>query len=61
MWAIPTLLGVSIIVFSMVHLAPGDPALVMLGEHASKESVDALREQMGLNKPLIEQYFPANQ
>jgi ABC-type dipeptide/oligopeptide/nickel transport system permease component len=57
LWAIPTLLGVSIIVFSMVHLAPGDPALVMLGEHASKESVDALREQMGLNKPLIEQYI----
>ena len=57
LWAIPTLLGVSIIVFSMMHLAPGDPALVMLGEHASKESVDALREQMGLNKPLIEQYI----
>ena len=55
--AIPTLLGVSILVFSMVHLAPGDPALVMLGEHANKEAVDALREQMGLNKPLLEQYF----
>lgn len=57
LWAIPTLLGVSVIIFSMVHLAPGDPALVMLGEHASKEAVEALREQMGLNKPLIEQYF----
>lgn len=57
LWAIPTLLGVSIIIFSMVHLAPGDPALVMLGEHANKEAVEALREQMGLNKPLIEQYF----
>ncbi len=57
LWAIPTLLGVSILVFSMVHLAPGDPALVALGEHASKEAVDALREQMGLNKSLIEQYF----
>lgn len=57
MWAIPTLLGVSVIVFSMVHLAPGDPALVMLGEHANQTSVEALREQMGLNKPLIEQYF----
>lgn len=56
-WALPTLLGVSILVFSMVHLAPGDPALVMLGEHASKESVEALREQMGLNKPLIDQYL----
>jgi len=57
LWAIPTLLGVSILVFSMVHLAPGDPALVMLGEHANKEAVDALREQMGLNRPLIEQYY----
>ncbi len=57
LWAIPTLFGVSVIVFSMVHLAPGDPALVMLGEHANKEAVEALREQMGLNKPLIEQYF----
>lgn len=57
LWAIPTLLGVSILVFSMVHLAPGDPALVMLGEHANKEAVDALNEQMGLNKPLLEQYY----
>ena len=57
LWAIPTLLGVSVLVFSMVHLAPGDPALVMLGEHANKEAVDALREQMGLNKPLLEQYY----
>lgn len=57
LWSIPTLLGVSILVFSMVHLAPGDPALVMLGEHANKEAVDALREQLGLNKPLIEQYY----
>jgi len=57
LWAIPTLLGVSILAFSMVHLAPGDPALLILGEHASKETLDILREQMGLNKPLIEQYF----
>ncbi len=57
LWAIPTLLGVSVLVFSMVHMVPGDPALVMLGEHANKEAVDALREQMGLNKPLLEQYL----
>lgn len=41
----------------MVHMVPGDPALVILGEHASKDAVDALREQMGLNKPLLEQYW----
>ncbi|WP_121020433.1 ABC transporter permease [Helicobacter vulpis] len=57
LWTIPTLFGVTVIVFAMVHLVPGDPALVILGEHASKESVEALREQMGLNKPLLEQYF----
>lgn len=57
LWAIPTLFGVSVIVFSMVHLVPGDPALVILGEHANKQSVELLREQMGLNKPLIEQYY----
>ncbi|CAM2861497.1 ABC transporter permease [Helicobacter felis] len=57
LWTIPTLFGVTIIVFAMVHLVPGDPALMILGEHASKESVEALREQMGLNKPLLEQYF----
>ncbi|WP_163564166.1 ABC transporter permease [Helicobacter suis] len=57
LWTIPTLLGVSILVFSMVHLVPGDPALMILGEHANKEALEALREQMGLNKPLLEQYF----
>ena len=55
-WAIPTLFGVSLIVFFMVHLAPGDPALALLGDHANKESVEKLREEMGLNKPLYVQY-----
>ncbi|MCJ8326338.1 MAG: ABC transporter permease [Campylobacterales bacterium] len=57
LWAIPTLLGVSLLVFSMVHLIPGDPALMMLGEHASAASIFELKEQMGLNKPIVEQYF----
>ncbi|WP_367971814.1 ABC transporter permease, partial [Helicobacter acinonychis] len=57
LWAIPTLFGVSVIVFMMVHLVPGDPALVILGEKANQAAIDALREQFGLNKPLIEQYF----
>lgn len=56
LWAIPTLFGVSLIVFMMVHLSPGDPALALLGDHANKESVEKLREDMGLNKPLIVQY-----
>jgi ABC-type dipeptide/oligopeptide/nickel transport system permease component len=41
----------------MVHLSPGDPAITLLGDHANKESVEKLREEMGLNKPLYEQYF----
>lgn len=57
LWAIPTLFGVSLIVFFMVHLSPGDPALALLGDHANKESVEKLREEMGLNKPLYTQYY----
>ncbi len=50
---IPTLLGVTIIVFLFIHLIPGDPALVMLGEHATDESLDRVRETLGLNKALF--------
>jgi len=53
---IPTLLGVSIIVFLMLHLTPGDPAELLLGERASKEALQEIREHLGLNKPLYEQY-----
>jgi len=56
-WTIPTLIGVTIMVFSMVHLAPGDPAVAMLGEKANPQSVKELREQMGLDKPLYTQYY----
>ncbi len=54
---IPVLIGVSIVVFSFVHLIPGDPALVMLGERASEENVAELRERLGLNEPLPVQYL----
>lgn len=53
----PTLIGVSIIVFSIVHLTPGDPAIAMLGEHSSKESLEIVRKDLGLDKPLYIQYF----
>ncbi len=56
-WTIPTLFGVTLMVFAMVHLAPGDPAVAMLGEKANPQSVKELREQMGLDKPLTTQYF----
>ncbi len=50
---IPTLLGVTVIVFLFIHLVPGDPAIVMLGEHAAVENVERIREQLGLNEPLF--------
>jgi len=57
LWAIPTLFGVSLLVFFMVHLTPGDPAMMLLGDHANKESVAKVREELGLNKPLYVQYM----
>ena len=54
----PVLLGLTLLVFSMVHLVPGDPAEMMLGESAvSQEVIDNMREQLGLNRPLHEQYL----
>ena len=53
---IPTLFGVITLVFSMIALSPGDPARVMLGERANKESVERLRRELGLDKPLFQQY-----
>lgn len=53
---IPVLLGVSVVIFSIVHLAPGDPAEVMLGPSATQEDIANLREQLGLNRPLYVQY-----
>ena len=56
MQIIPVLLGVSIVVFFMVRAIPGDPAQIMLGQQATQEQVEALRERMGLDKPVIVQY-----
>jgi peptide/nickel transport system permease protein len=54
---IPVLLGITILVFFLIRLIPGDPALVMLGDKAKAEDVERLREQLGLNEPLLIQYF----
>ncbi len=54
---IPVLLGTSIIVFSLIHLTPGDPARTIAGEHASAETIQKIREKYGLDKPLYVQYF----
>lgn len=53
---IPTLLGVSVIVFLMLHMTPGDPAELLLGERATLESLEQMREHLGLNEPLHVQY-----
>lgn len=56
---VPVILLLSIVVFSMMHFLPGDPATLMLSESsaASKEAVERLREQLGLNDPLYVQYW----
>ncbi len=54
---IPVLLGVSIIVFSLIRMIPGDPVTVMLGERARPEDIERVREEMGFNRPIYEQYF----
>jgi peptide/nickel transport system permease protein len=53
---IPVLIGVATLVFSLIHLVPGDPVQAMLGESASSRDVAALRERLGLDRPLVEQY-----
>jgi ABC-type dipeptide/oligopeptide/nickel transport system permease component len=53
---IPVLFGVATLVFSLIHLIPGDPARAMLGESASDADVAQLRSRLGLDRPLIEQY-----
>jgi len=53
---IPVAIGVTVLVFFMIHLIPGDPARTMLGVHASPQRVALLHKQWGLDKPLWEQY-----
>ncbi len=54
---IPTLFGVVSLVFAMIALAPGDPAQAMLGERASPAAVERLRHDLGLDRPLGQQYL----
>lgn len=54
--AVPVLLGVATLVFSLIHLVPGDPAQAMLGEGAAPQDVAELRKSLGLDQPLMTQY-----
>ena len=57
LYLVPALIVLSIFVFLILHLMPGDPALAILGEHASKESIDRVRKDLGLDKQLYVQYL----
>lgn len=54
---IPVIIGVSAVVFFLIRAIPGDPALILLGEHSNEESVAKIRAQLGLDKPKIIQFF----
>jgi peptide/nickel transport system permease protein len=54
---IPVVFGITLVVFSLLQLIPGDPAVSILGIHATPESIAALRHQLGLDRPLWEQYL----
>ena len=53
---IPVLIGVSTLVFLLIHLIPGDPVQAMLGDSAAPQDIETLRERLGLNRPLYVQY-----
>ncbi|MBI2370240.1 MAG: ABC transporter permease [Deltaproteobacteria bacterium] len=54
---VPVLLGVAFVTFLTLHLTPGDPAQIMLGERATPEAVAALRERLGLDRPFATQFL----
>lgn len=54
---LPTLIAVLTVIFVIIRIAPGDPAIAILGDNASQQAIDALRERLGLNEPLLEQYW----
>ncbi|KMK74451.1 ABC transporter permease [Alkalihalobacillus pseudalcaliphilus] len=54
---IPVLIGVSIVVFSLMFLIPGDPAQIIAGESATTEQIEQMRERLGLNDPIVVQYW----
>ncbi|EGU59889.1 peptide/opine/nickel uptake ABC transporter permease [Vibrio nigripulchritudo ATCC 27043] len=55
--SVPVLLGITVIVFLIMSLIPGDPATAILGSYATPENVQKLNQELGLDKSLIEQYF----
>jgi ABC-type dipeptide/oligopeptide/nickel transport system permease component len=56
LWIIPVILIISTVVFFGIHIAPGDPATIMLGLYAGQEALQQIRHELGLDKPLLTQY-----
>src|ERR1022692_1505107 len=54
---VPVAVGITIIVFFMIHLIPGDPARTILGIHATPKAIAILHQEWGLNRPLAGQYW----
>ena len=54
---IPVILGVTLLVFTMNAISPGDPAQILAGDSATEEAVEQLREELGLNKPFVVRFF----
>lgn len=55
--AVPVLVGVSVAVFLMIHMIPGDPAELVAGQMATREDVENVRRALGLDQPLLQQYL----
>jgi peptide/nickel transport system permease protein len=54
---VPTLFAMSVFVFLLIHLVPGDPVRTMLGFRATPDNVRVIRHELGLDRPLVSQYF----
>lgn len=57
LWTVPTVLGTSVLVFLILHLAPGDPAMIVAGPTAPPDVVENIRTQLGLDQPVLVQYW----
>ena len=55
-YTLPVILVAGVITFAIVHLAPGDPAAVMLGSEATAKQVESLRHELGLDRPIVVQF-----
>ena len=54
---IPVMLIVALVVFLLLHLTPGDPAAIIAGDYARPEDIERIRKNLGLDRPLYEQFF----